>query len=191
MEIGCNDGSFLERVMDYTKTTIGVEPSANVGEMARQKGIKIYTEFFGSEFTAIKDLENSVETIYAANCICHIPDINDFTKGLKKLLKRNGTITLEFAQLLKLLQENQFDTVYHEHFSYLSLHTVKTIFEGLGLKIYDVEELTTHGGSLRVFGCHEEAGFETTEQVHEQLQKEKNAEHNNSLIKYLHIIITL
>jgi len=151
MEIGCNDGSFLERVMDYTKTTIGVEPSANVGEMARQKGIKIYTEFFGSEFTAIKDLENSVETIYAANCICHIPDINDVFSTAEKLLTNNGHFVYEDPYLGSMLSLGSFDQIYDEHTFIFSVSAVSKLAENNGLKLVDCEWIPTHGGSMRYF----------------------------------------
>jgi len=176
VEVASNDGYLLKNFVDANIPCLGIEPTDGTAEAAEKLGIPVQREFFGTKLAnKLVAKGKKADLIIGNNVYAHVPDINDFTLGLKKLLSPNGTITLEFAYLLKLIQQNEFDTVYHEHFSYLSLHAVKPIFEGAELKIYDVEELTTHGGSLRVYGCHEEAGYNTTEQVYEQLQKEEKA----------------
>jgi SAM-dependent methyltransferase len=176
VEIASNDGYLLKNFVDASIPCLGIEPTKSTADAAEKLNIPILREFFGNQLAEeLKKNSKQADLIIGNNVYAHVPDINDFTRGLKKLLKPAGTITLEFAYLLNLIQENEFDTVYHEHFSYLSLHAVKAIFESAGLKIYDVEELTTHGGSLRVYGCHKETGFETSERVHEQLDNEKDA----------------
>jgi len=174
IEVASNDGYLLKNFIEAGIPCLGIEPTKSTANAAIVLGIPVTCEFFGTNLAnKLVAKGKQADLIIGNNVYAHVPDINDFTKGLKKLLKRNGTITLEFAYLLTLIQNNEFDTVYHEHFSYFSLHAVKSIFETTGLKIYDVEELTTHGGSLRIFGCHEEAGFNTTDRVYEQLQKEE------------------
>jgi hypothetical protein len=176
IEVASNDGYLLKYFVEASIPCLGIEPTDGTAEAAEKLGISVQREFFGTNLAnKLVAKGKKADLIIGNNVYAHVPDINDFTLGLKKLLSPNGTITLEFAYLLKLIQQNEFDTVYHEHFSYLSLHAVKSIFEGTGLKIYDVEELTTHGGSLRVYGCHEEARFNTMERVYEQLQKEEKA----------------
>jgi len=175
VEVASNDGYLLKNFVESNIPCLGIEPTDSTAEASEKLGIPVQRKFFGNQLA--KDLVangQQADLIIGNNVYAHVPDINDFTRGLKKLLKPSGTITLEFAYLLNLIEGNEFDTVYHEHFSYLSLHAVKTIFGNAGLKIYDVEELSTHGGSLRVYGCHEEADYDTTKEVHEQLQKEKD-----------------
>tara|TARA_B100000315_G_C14582301_1_gene591135 strand:+ start:2149 stop:3372 length:1224 start_codon:yes stop_codon:yes gene_type:complete len=175
VEVASNDGYLLKNFVETNIPCLGIEPTDSTADAAEILGIPVKREFFGNQLAKVLAANGKhADLIIGNNVYAHVPDINDFTLGLKELLKPDGTITLEFAYLLNLIQENEFDTVYHEHFSYLSLHLVKTIFESVGLIIYDVEELTTHGGSLRVYGCHEETGFDTTERVNEQLQKEKD-----------------
>ena len=174
VEVASNDGYLLKNFVEVNIPCLGIEPTDGTAVAAEKLGIQVKREFFGNQLAGeLAANGQQADLIIGNNVYAHVPDINDFTHGLKKLLKPSGTITLEFAYLLKLIQQNEFDTVYHEHFSYLSLHAVKSIFEEARLKIYDVEELTTHGGSLRVYGCHEEAGFNTTERIYEQLQKEE------------------
>ena len=176
IEIASNDGYLLKNFVKAEIPCLGIEPAKSTANAAVKLGIPVQHDFFGSKL-AEKLAANGkkADLIIGNNVYAHVPDINDFTRGLKKLLKPRGTVTLEFAYLLKLIQENQFDTIYHEHFSYLSLHAVNSIFKNAGLKIYDVDELATHGGSLRVYGCHEETNFEITESVNEQLKKEGDA----------------
>ncbi len=157
MEIASNDGYLLQFFVSRDIPCFGVEPSIGTAKEAEKKGIESITEFFGL------DLANNIvkergkqDLLIGNNVLAHVPDINNFVKGLKIVLSDAGTITMEFPHLLKLIKYSQFDTIYHEHFSYLSLNTVKQIFLKCGLKIYDVEELNTHGGSLRVYVCHVE-----------------------------------
>jgi hypothetical protein len=157
IEIAANDGYLLKNFVATGIPCFGIEPTASTAAAARKQGITVLDEFFGEELgrrLAAKGMQ--ADLIIGNNVYAHVPNINDFTRGLKAALKPHGTITLEFPHLLKLVEQCQFDTVYHEHFSYLSLYTVKRIFEAEGLRIWDVEELSTHGGSLRIFGCHAE-----------------------------------
>jgi hypothetical protein len=159
MEIASNDGYLLKNFVDAGVPCLGVEPTASTAAAAEKLGIPVMREFFG-EATAKRLASNQqlADLIAGNNVYAHVPDINDFTRGLKAALKSNGTITLEFPHLMRLIEHSQFDTIYHEHFSYLSLYTVERIFKEAGLRIWDVEELPTHGGSLRIYGCHEEDG---------------------------------
>ncbi len=175
VEVASNDGYLLKNFVEAKIPCFGIEPTNRTAEVAEKLNIPVYREFFCENF-ARNLAANGIKAdlIIANNVYAHVPDIDDFTQGLNILLKYDGTITLEFAYLPNLIKQGQFDTVYHEHYSYLSLHVVKSIFEKKNLKIYDVEELDTHGGSLRVYGCHKEAAFDTKEKVYEKLEKEKN-----------------
>lgn len=176
IEIASNDGYLLTNFVKAGIPCLGIEPARSTANAAVKLDIPVQHEFFGSKLAEKLAVNGKkADLIIGNNVYAHVPDINDFTLGLKNLLHSNGTITLEFSYLLKLIQENQFDTVYHEHFSYLSLHAVNSIFNNAGLKIYDIDELDTHGGSLRVYGCHEENDFNTTERVNKQLKKEDDA----------------
>jgi len=152
-EIASNDGYLLQYFKEKNIPCLGVEPTNSTAKVAKQKGIEVIEDFFGSSLA--QTLEKS-DLILGNNVLAHVPDINDFVKGLKTALKPTGTITMEFPHLLNIIKENQFDTIYHEHFSYLSFYTVKQIFEAQGLKLYDVEKLQTHGGSLRIYSTHSE-----------------------------------
>lgn len=152
VEIAANDGYLLQYVKDRGIPCYGIEPAAHVAEAARAKGIDIVQEFFGSAPSARLAIERGqAHLIVANNVLAHVPHINDFVAGFAILLKPEGVATFEFPHLLNLVAENQFDTIYHEHFSYLSLSVVDRIFRANGLEVFDVEELPTHGGSLRVF----------------------------------------
>ena len=154
MEVASNDGYLLKNFVAEGIPCVGIEPTKSTADAARALGIPVVQEFFGT------DLAPSLaeaDLIIGNNVYAHVPDINDFTAGLKTALKPGGVITLEFPHLMELVEHRQFDTVYHEHFSYLSLLTVERIFKAAGLRIFDVEQLPTHGGSLRIFGCHETA----------------------------------
>ncbi len=176
IEIASNDGYLLRNFVEAKIPCLGIEPTVSTAKYAKNLGIPVISEFFGKNIAdKIQKNKQKADLIIGNNVYAHVPDINDFTSGLKKILKSDGTITLEFAYLLNLIQKNEFDTIYHEHFSYLSLYAVSSIFEKEGLKIYDVELLDTHGGSLRVYGCHDDANFEISHSVYEQLQKEKDA----------------
>jgi len=170
-EIASNDGYLLQYFKEKNILCLGVEPTASTAKVAREKGIEVLEEFFGSKLA--KTIEKS-DLILGNNVLAHVPDINDFVKGLKIALKENGTITMEFPHLLNIIKENQFDTIYHEHFSYLSFYTVQKIFKLNGLKLYDVEKLTTHGGSLRIYATHEEnQNIEIGSNVESMLDEEK------------------
>jgi SAM-dependent methyltransferase len=166
IEVAANDGYLLKNFVAAGIPCLGVEPTASTAAAAEKLGIPILREFFGQ--TLAKGLVaegKQADLILGNNVYAHVPDINDFTAGLKTALKPGGTITLEFPHLMRLLEQTQFDTVYHEHFSYLSLYSVSQIFTRAGLRVCDVEELPTHGGSLRVYGCHAEDGRVTAEAV--------------------------
>ncbi len=152
-EVASNDGYLLQYFKEINIPCIGIEPTASTAKVAKEKGITVIEDFFGD--TLAEKIEKS-DLILGNNVLAHVPDINDFVKGLKTALKKNGTITMEFPHLLNIIKENQFDTIYHEHFSYLSFYTVQKIFEAQGLKLYDVEKLVTHGGSLRIYATHKE-----------------------------------
>ncbi len=153
IEIASNDGYLLQYFKEKNIPCLGIEPTASTAKAAREKGIEVLEEFFNA--SVAKTLKKA-DLIVGNNVLAHVPDINDFIAGLKVALLPNGTITMEFPHLLNLINLNQFDTIYHEHFSYLSLITVQKIFYSHGLKIYDVEELATHGGSLRIYATHNE-----------------------------------
>ena len=153
VEIASNDGYLLQYFLKKGISVIGVEPTKNTASVAQEKGIDCIVDFFGSRLAKDK-LNQKADLILGNNVLAHVPDINDFIKGVKIALKPKGINTFEFPHLLKLVEFKQFDTIYHEHFSYLSLTSVKTIFEKNGLEIFDVQELTTHGGSLRIFAKH-------------------------------------
>ena len=155
IEIASNDGYLLQNFVARGIPVLGIEPAANVAEVARKKGINTNVAFFG-EKTAVDLCADgwSADLIIGNNVLAHVPDLNDFVKGLKVLLKPTGLITMEFPHLLQLMDQNQFDTIYHEHFSYFSFLAVEQVFAGHGMKLFDVEELPTHGGSLRIYACH-------------------------------------
>lgn len=153
IEIASNDGYLLQYFKEKNIPVIGVEPSANTAKVAKEKGIESIIDFFGSEL-AEKELKGKADLILGNNVLAHVPNINDFVKGVKIALKPNGVNTFEFPHLVKLVEFNQFDTIYHEHFSYLSFTALKSIFEKQGLEFFDVQELPTHGGSLRIFTKH-------------------------------------
>ena len=154
IEVGSNDGYLLKKFSDKGIPSLGIEPTASTAEAAKKLGLDVLGEFFGSELgRKLANDGKSADLIVGNNVYAHVPDIMDFTVGLKNALKPGGTITLEFPHLARLLQDKQFDTVYHEHFSYLSLFTTIKIFRVAGLKILHVDKIPTHGGSLRVFGA--------------------------------------
>jgi len=173
IEIASNDGYLLKNFVAAGVPCLGIEPTASTAAAAEKLGIPVLREFFGE--TLGKQLTTKhlqADLIAGNNVYAHVPDINDFTRGLKAALKPNGTITLEFPHLMRLIEHTQFDTVYHEHFSYLSLYTVERIFKSTGLRIWDVEELSTHGGSLRIYGCHDKDARANTEAVATLLAQE-------------------
>ena len=174
IELASNDGYLLQYFAKKNIPVLGIEPAKNVAKVAREKGIPTRDVFFGVD-TANKLQDEGIEAdlLLGNNVLAHVPDINDFVGGMKRVLKPGGTITMEFPHLLRLMRENQFDTIYHEHFSYLSLYTVKAIFAAHGLHLFDVEELSTHGGSLRIFATHAERAEPETQELLRVLAEEE------------------
>ena len=158
IEIASNDGYLLQYFKEKNIPVIGIEPTANTAEVAMGKGIKTIIEFFGVELAdrLANHWDVKADLLLGNNVLAHVPDIVDFVSGMKIILSDTGVITMEFPHLMQLVDNNQFDTIYHEHFSYLSFHTVSQIFESVGLELFDVDELPTHGGSLRIYAKHRE-----------------------------------
>jgi len=155
IEVASNDGYLLKNFVANGVPCLGVEPTDSTAAAAEALGVPVAREFFGQQFAGkLVASGKQADLIIGNNVYAHVPDINDFTMGMKTALKPGGTITLEFPHLMSLMRLNQFDTVYHEHYSYLSLQSVKAIFAKAGLRVCDVEQISTHGGSLRVYGCH-------------------------------------
>lgn len=173
IEVASNDGYLLKNFVAAGIPCLGIEPTDSTAAAAEQLGIPVLREFFGEALGQQLTAKGQQADLIAGNNVyAHVPDINDFTRGLKAALKPGGTITLEFPHLMRLIEQAQFDTVYHEHFSYLSLQTVSRIFAAAGLRVWNVEELTTHGGSLRVYGCHQDDSRLTQAAVTSVLQVE-------------------
>lgn len=164
IEIASNDGYLLQYFKEKDIPVMGIEPTANTAEVAMSKGIKTIVEFFGVELAdrLANHWEVKADLLLGNNVLAHVPDIIDFVGGMKIILADTGVITMEFPHLMQLVDNNQFDTIYHEHFSYLSAHTVKQIFESAGLELFDVDEMPTHGGSLRIYAKHKE---DTTKEI--------------------------
>lgn len=174
IEVASNDGYLLKNFLVAGVPCLGIEPTASTAAAAEKLGIPVLREFFGRQLARkLAESGRQADLIAGNNVYAHVPDINDFTQGLKTVLKPGGTVTLEFPHLMRLLEHTQFDTVYHEHFSYLSLYTVDRIFKASGLRIWDVEELPTHGGSLRIYGCHVADERPSTPSVNILLSEEK------------------
>lgn len=175
VEIASNDGYLLQYFLAKGVEVLGIEPAKNVASVAIEKGIPTETVFFGED-TAKRLLEEGkgANLIVGNNVLAHVPDINDFVKGLKILLKPGGVITMEFPHLMRLMENTQFDTIYHEHFSYLSLLSAERIFVSHALRVFDVDEIPTHGGSLRIYARHEEDdSMVQTQSVNELKEIEK------------------
>lgn len=155
IEIASNDGYLLQYFKEKQIPCLGIEPTKSTALACKEKEIPVIEAFFGEQLaTQLLNNNQQADLLIGNNVLAHVPNINDFVKGLKIALKKTGVITLEFPHLLQLVQQNQFDTIYHEHFSYFSFHTVKHIFCSHGLDIFDVKELPTHGGSLRIYAKH-------------------------------------
>lgn len=160
IEIASNDGYLLQFFHHQNIPVLGIEPAANVAKVAQDKGINTLVRFFGTQ--TAKDLveqDRQANLLIGNNVLAHVPNLNDFVAGIKIILKPEGILTLEFPHLLQLILFNQFDTIYHEHFSYFSLLTVEKVFAKHGITLFDVEELPTHGGSLRIYGRHQESSY--------------------------------
>lgn len=173
VELASNDGYLLKNFVQAGIPCLGIEPTASTATAARKLGIPTLEEFFGTSLAkTLKAQGKEADLILGNNVYAHVPDINDFTQGIQTLLKPEGVVTLEFPHLLELIKHTQFDTVYHEHYSYLSLTSVQRIFKKAGLRIWHVEKLTTHGGSLRVYGCNISAAHQPTITVEALLSEE-------------------
>jgi 2-polyprenyl-3-methyl-5-hydroxy-6-metoxy-1,4-benzoquinol methylase len=159
IEVAANDGYLLQYVKDLNIPCTGIEPTASTANAAKNKGIPIIVDFFGEKLASELVREGKqADLIVANNVLAHVPDINDFVSGFSRVLKPDGVATFEFPHLLNLVNENQFDTIYHEHFSYLSLTAVLQIFKSNGMSVFDVEQISTHGGSLRVYAQRSDTG---------------------------------
>ncbi len=175
VEIASNDGYLLQYFVEHKVPVLGIEPTSNTAEVAKTKGVESVIDFFGVRLAnELKAKNIKADLLLGNNVLAHVPDIVDFTRGLKILLNDKGVVTMEFPHLVQLMENNQFDTIYHEHFSYLSFTTVTQIFKAAGLEMFDVEELPTHGGSLRVYAKHsEDTSKEISPNVAALLAKEK------------------
>jgi hypothetical protein len=175
VEIASNDGYLLQHFVERKIRCLGVEPAHGVAEAARRKGIRTITRFFGTETAKeLRVTEGLARLVLGNNVLAHVPNVNDFVAGVELLLDERGLATFEFPHLMRLVASNQFDTIYHEHFSYFSLIAVRRIFENSGLRVFDVRELETHGGSIRVYVCRPGV-YDVTARVAELEQRERDA----------------
>ncbi|MEI7965641.1 MAG: class I SAM-dependent methyltransferase, partial [Chitinophagaceae bacterium] len=186
IEVASNDGYLLQYFKEKNIPVMGIEPTANTAEVAIGKGIKTVIEFFGAELADrfSNNWDVKADLLLGNNVLAHVPDIVDFVLGMKLILKDTGVVTMEFPHLMQLVDNNQFDTIYHEHFSYLSFHTVKEIFASQGLEMFDVEEIPTHGGSLRIFAKHVEDETKTISDNVARLLKKESDKGLNTLAYY-------
>ena len=175
IEIASNDGYLLQYFRDRGIPVLGIEPAANVAAVAQASGVPTRVDFFGVATATEVRAELRADLLLGNNVLAHVPDLNDFVAGMKLLLNDRGTITMEFPHLLRLIDERQWDTIYHEHFSYFSWLTVREVFAAHGLRLFDVEEIPTHGGSLRIFGCHEDDPRGESERARELAERERAA----------------
>ena len=177
IEIASNDGYLLRNFVSAGIPALGIEPAANIAAEAQRCGIPTEVAFFGTDLAhKLMDRGTQADLLIGNNVLAHVPDLNDFVAGMSVVLSPAGVVTMEFPHLLQLIIQNQFDTIYHEHFSYFSLLTVKRVFAAHRLRIFDVEELATHGGSLRIFACHAGfAGHETSRRVQDLEDTERRA----------------
>ncbi|MDQ6962310.1 MAG: class I SAM-dependent methyltransferase [Mariprofundaceae bacterium] len=179
IEVASNDGYLLQYFLNADVPVLGIEPSANVAQVAEEKGVPSWVKFFGIQTAkALVSKGKKADLLLGNNVLAHVPDLNDFVEGLKIALKSNGVITMEFPHLLRQIENGQFDQVYHEHFSYLSLITVEKVFAYHGLTLFDVEELPTHGGSLRIFAKHTE---DTSKLIEKSIANLRETEINGGL----------
>jgi 2-polyprenyl-3-methyl-5-hydroxy-6-metoxy-1,4-benzoquinol methylase len=186
VEIASNDGYLLRNFIGTGTKVLGIEPAANVAKVAIERGIPTLVKFFGEETARqLVSERTQADLIVGNNVLPHVPNLNDFVKGMKILLKPEGTITMEFPHLMQLMAKNEFDTIYHEHFSYLSFTTVGHVFAAHGLTLYDVEELPTHGGSLRIYACHAEDASKAVSQHAQELKAREEAAGFTRLETYL------
>jgi hypothetical protein len=185
MEIASNDGYLLQYFVEKNIPVLGIEPTSNTAKVAEERGITSLVEFFGTELARRLAVEGrKANLLLGNNVLAHVPDIVDFVGGMKLVLNDTGVITMEFPHLLQLVENNQFDTIYHEHFSYLSFHTVKQIFESNRLELFDVEELPTHGGSIRIFAKHKDDRSKVISKSVEEMMHRENSVGLNKLEYY-------
>lgn len=185
MEIAGNDGYLLQHFVAAGIPVLGIEPAANVAAIARDKGVRTAVEFFGAATARrLRAEAGQPDLLLGNNVLAHVPDIMDFVAGMKILLKDGGVITMEFPHLLQLMEHNQFDTIYHEHFSYLAFFVVEQIFKSHGLRLFDVEELPTHGGSIRIYACHQDDSSHPTLPAVNALRDQEFAYGLNKLATY-------
>ena len=187
IEIASNDGYLLKNFVNAQIPCLGIEPTVSTAAAAEKLGIPVLQEFFGESLAhRISKQGKKADLIIGNNVYAHVPDINDFTRGIKILLNHGGVVTLEFPHLMRMIEGSQFDTAYHEHFSYLSAYTVNQIFKAADLKLWRIEELSTHGGSLRVFGCHYEDSREVESSVNAILDEEatRNLQNLNAYLGF-------
>ncbi|HYB24714.1 MAG TPA: class I SAM-dependent methyltransferase, partial [Solirubrobacteraceae bacterium] len=176
VEIASNDGYLLQYFHERGIPVLGIEPAANVARAALARGIPTHVDFFGRELARKLAARRRADLLVGNNVLAHVPDLGDFVAGLKLLLAPGGTVTMEFPHLMRLMEESQWDTIYHEHFSYFSFLTASRVFAAHGLRLFDVEELPTHGGSLRVFGAHhDDAGKPDSARALELRRREREA----------------
>jgi 2-polyprenyl-3-methyl-5-hydroxy-6-metoxy-1,4-benzoquinol methylase len=186
LEIASNDGYLLQYLAQRGIPVLGIEPAANVARAAQEHGIETLVKFFGTKTACdLKAAGWRPSLVVGNNVLAHVPQLNDFVEGMKIVLAPRGVITMEFPHLLRLMAENQFDTIYHEHFSYFSFLTVEKIFAKHGLKIFDVEELPVHGGSLRIYACHTDDATKLTSAQMANLRAREEASGFSRLSHYL------
>jgi hypothetical protein len=185
VEIASNDGYLLQYFKEKDIPVLGIEPTANTAEVAIRKGIKSVIDFFGVRLAKQLAAEGvKADLVLGNNVLAHVPDILDFVGGITSILKADGVVTMEFPHLMQLVDNNQFDTIYHEHFSYLSFHTVTAIFSSQGLEVFDVEELPTHGGSLRIYAKHKGDNSKKVSAAVKELLDKESAKGLKALIYY-------
>jgi 2-polyprenyl-3-methyl-5-hydroxy-6-metoxy-1,4-benzoquinol methylase len=185
VELASNDGYLLQHFVQRGISCLGIEPAANVARVAEEKGVSSLVKFFGR--ATASDLSKQgkyADLIIGNNVLAQVPDVNDFVAGIKILLKPQGVVTMEFPHLMRLMEDNQFDTIYHEHFSYFSFLTAGKIFASHGLKLFDVEEIPTHGGSLRIYGCHAEDALRPVDAHVTELRSREESEGFMRLERY-------
>ena len=186
IEIASNDGYLLQFFKKAGVPCLGIEPAANIAKVASARhDIETIVDFFGSELAGrLSDQNRQADLLLGNNVLAHVPNLNDFVAGLKLALKPGGTITMEFPYLLELMKQNQFDTIYHEHFSYFSLGAVERVFATAGLRLFDVEEIPTHGGSLRIYATHAENTAQPESESLRRLREKEDRENLASLERY-------
>ena len=176
IELASNDGYLLKNFVRQGIRVLGVEPAANVAKVAQDAGVPTLVAFFGRDTAKrIAGDGAKADLLIANNVLAHVPNLNDFVAGFRRVLAPEGVVTVEFPHLLNLILDRQFDTIYHEHFSYFSFLTAQSVFAAHGLRLFDVEKLNTHGGSLRIYACHADASHHTTDNVANLLDEENNA----------------